>query len=252
MLLHVTTTKQSLHTCQQADNIPTDNTLVEGTHGQQGTRLTNGLSSNNTDCFADIDQLARSHGLAVALRTDAGWGLTSQNRADLDLWDASLNQLVSEFVGQVCASFGDDIALGILDICCDNAARSRGLPQLVDCEGVFCNLFRDWNANTLTGATVVFANDDILRNVNQTTGQVARVSGTQRGIGQTLTGTVGVVEVLQNRQTFTEGSLNRTGDVVTLRVHNHALHTGQGPDLTHVTCCTRLHDHRNCVVIWIQ
>src|SRR5699024_294738 len=123
-VLRVTCLKQFLNTWQTAGNIATDTTLVEGTHGQLGTRLTNGLSSNNTDCFADIDQLARSHGLAVARRTDAGWGLTSQNRADLDLWDASLNQLVSEFVGQVCASFGDDIALGILDIGCDNAARS--------------------------------------------------------------------------------------------------------------------------------
>src|SRR5699024_8042863 len=41
-------------------------------------------------------------------------------------------------------------------------------------------------------------------------------------------------------------------DVVTLRVHNHALHTSKGPDLTHVTGSTGLHDHWNWVVVWVQ
>ena len=63
---------------------------------------------------------------------------------------------------------------------------------------------------------------------------------------------MGVVEVLQHGQTFAEGGLNRTGDVITVRVHNHALHTGQRPDLTHVTGRTRLHNHRNRVVIWVH
>ena len=47
------------------------------------------------------------------------------------------------------------------------------------------------------------ADDNILRYIDQTTGQVTRVSGTQRGIRQTLTGASGGVEVLQNVQAFT-------------------------------------------------
>src|SRR5699024_12866999 len=101
-------------------NIATDTTLVEGTHCQLGTRLTNGLSSNNTDGFADIDQVAGSHGLAVALRTNTGWGLAGQNRANLNFSDASVNQLVSQFFSQICASLSDDVAFSILDIGCNN------------------------------------------------------------------------------------------------------------------------------------
>ena len=63
---------------------------------------------------------------------------------------------------------------------------------------------------------------------------------------------MGVVEVLQHGQAFAEGGLNRTGDVITVRVHNHALHTGQRPDLTHVTGSTRLHNHRNRIVVRVH
>ncbi len=38
----------------------TDTTLVERTHGQLGTRLTNGLRSHNADCLADVDELAEA------------------------------------------------------------------------------------------------------------------------------------------------------------------------------------------------
>ena len=56
---------------------------------------------------------------------------------------------------------------------------------------------------TTASTAVVFTHDHILRNVHQTAGQVTRVSGTQRGIGKTLTSTVSCDEVLQHRQPFT-------------------------------------------------
>ena len=108
------------------------------------------------------------------------------------------------------------------------------------------------NLDTLARTAVLFAHNHVLRNVHQTTGQVTRVGGAQSGIGQALAGAVRVVEVLQHGQALAEGSLDRTGDVITLGVHNHALHAGQGPDLAHVTGSTGLHDHRNRVVIRVQ
>ena len=52
------------------------------------------------------------------------------------------------------------------------------------------------------GATILLVDDHILRGVNQTTCQVTRVSWLQRRIRQTLTGTVGRDEVLENGQTL--------------------------------------------------
>ena len=224
---------------------------MERTHGQLGTRLTNGLCSHDANGLADINELAGSHGLAVALSTNAGRGLAGQHGANLDLGDLSVKQLLGELLGEVGAGLGHNLAVFALDIRRKNAAGCRGLPQLGENNLVTGNL-ADWDAHALAGATVLFADDDVLGHVHQTTGEVAGVSGTQCGIGQALTGTVGVVEVLQHGQTFAEGGLNRTGDVITVRVHNHALHTGQRPDLTHVTGSTRLHNHRNRVVVRVH
>ena len=47
-----------------------------------------------------------------------------------------------------------------------------------------------------------FGNDNVLSNVNQTTGQITGVSGLQGRIRQTFTGTVGRIEVFQHRQAF--------------------------------------------------
>ena len=51
---------------------------------------------------------------------------------------------------------------------------------------------------------VVFADDDILGDVDETAGQVTRVSCTESRIGQTFTGAVRRGEVVQYGQAFTE------------------------------------------------
>ena len=100
---------------------------------------------------------------------------------------------------------------------------------------------------TTAGATVVLTNDNILRNVHQTTGQVTRVSGTQRGISQTLTCTVGCDKVLQNRQAFTVRGLNRARHNLTLRVRHQTTDTRNLTDLHPVTTCTGGHHTVNSV-----
>ena len=84
------------------------------------------------------------------------------------------------------------------------------------------------------GAAVDLADDDVLGHVHQTAGQVARVGGTQRGVGQTLTGAVRGDEVLQNGQALAEVRLDRAVDDLALRVGHEASHTGQLADLLDV------------------
>src|SRR5699024_8895174 len=81
------------------------------------------------------------------------------------------------------------------------------------------------------GSTVLFADDDILRDVDQAPGEVPGVGGTQCGVRQPLTCTVGREEVLQYREPFTVVGLDRAGDNLPLRVSNQTAHTG---DLTHL------------------
>ena len=48
-----------------------DTTRVEGTHGELGTRLTDGLGADDADRFTDLDGLARGQRKAVAGPADA-------------------------------------------------------------------------------------------------------------------------------------------------------------------------------------
>ena len=101
------------------------------------------------------------------------------------------------------------------------------------------------------GTAVVLAHDHVLRHVHQTTGQVTRVGGAKRGVGQTLTGTVGVDEVLQHRQPLAERGLDRPRDELTLRVGHQTLHAGQRAGLGEVTRGARIHDRDDRVVIGV-
>ena len=92
-------------------------------------------------------------------------------------------------------------------------------------------------------AAVLVAHDELLRDVDETTGQVAGVGGTKRGVGETLAGTVGGDEVLEHREALTEVALDRPRDDLTTRVGHQTTHTG---DLTHlhdVAASTRAHHH---------
>ena len=56
---------------------------MEGSHGQLGTGLTDGLSSDDTDCLTYLNSLAGSHVCTVTLCTDSHMGTTGQNGTNL-------------------------------------------------------------------------------------------------------------------------------------------------------------------------
>ena len=69
--------------------------------------------------------------------------------------------------------------------------------------------------------------DAVLRHVDQTPRQVARVRGLQRGVGETLAGAVGRVEVLEHRQAFLEVRDDRGLDDLARRLGHQAAHAGE-------------------------
>ncbi len=100
------------------------------------------------------------------------------------------------------------------------------------------------------GSAVVVGDHHVLGHVHESAGEVTGVSGLQRGIGQTLTGTVGGDEVLQDGQTLLEvredGVLD---DVLTaattalLRLGHQSPHAGELADLLLGTTGTGVHHH---------
>src|SRR5690606_1939379 len=88
-------------------------TGVERTHRELGTRLTDRLGRDDADGLADVHELARGQGAAVALGAGTDARLAGQHRADLDGLDARGDHLVDDHVAGVRARGGDDVAVGV-------------------------------------------------------------------------------------------------------------------------------------------
>ena len=91
--------------------------------------------------------------------------------------------------------------------------------------------------------TSILADDELLRDVDESTGQVAGVGGTERGVGEALARAVRRDEVLEHRQAFTEVALDRARDDLAARVGDEAAHTGDLPHLHDVSSGTRADHH---------
>ena len=91
-------------------------------------------------------------------------------------------------------------------------------------------------------------NDNILRNVNQTSGQITGVSRSQSRIGKALTSTTGGNEVFQNVQAFTVVRLDRNFDRLTGGIRDQTAHAGQLTDLVHRTTGAGVCHHEDRVV----
>ena len=76
-------------------------------------------------------------------------------------------------------------------------------------------------------AAILLGDDAVLRHVDQTAGQIAGVRRLQRGVGQTLAGAVGRVEVLEHRQPLLEVGDDRRLDDLARRLGHQAAHAGK-------------------------
>ena len=66
--------------------------------------------------------------------------------------------------------------------------------------------------------------DAVLRDVDQTAGEITRVRGLERGVGEALAGTVGRVEVLEHGEPFLEVGDDRALDDFARRLGHQAAH----------------------------
>ena len=78
--------------------------------------------------------------------------------------------------------------------------------------------------DALVGAAVLLADDDVLRDVDETAGQVTGVGGVAGRVDQALTGAVGGDEVLQRLEALAEVGLDGQVDGVAGHVGHEATH----------------------------
>ena len=209
------------------DVLTRDTTGVEGTHRELGTRLTDRLRGDDADRLTEVGDLAGGEHAAVAARAHTGDRLAGEHRTHTHTRDV---RVVGDQVHPVVVDLGvarDHRAVGQREVfgqATAEQARLEQTPALGPGQHVFHPDAADRVARDL-------AHDQLLRDVDESTGQVAGVGGTQSGVGETLACAVSRDEVLEHREALTEVALDRAGDDLALRVGDEATHTG---DLTHL------------------
>src|SRR5208337_2086853 len=175
-------------------------TDVEGAHGELRAGLSDGLSGDDADSFAEFDHAAGGQVTPVAEGTDTAPGFAGQHGTDAHALDAGRLNGVGEFLGDFLIDIDDDAALEVLDLFEGDAAHDA-VAQRLDFDARFDD---GLDVDTVAGAAVALVDDDVLRNVDQPAGQIARIGGLERRIGKALTRAVGGDEVLQHREAFAE------------------------------------------------
>src|SRR4051794_19776567 len=211
---------------------------VERPQGQLGARLADRLRGDDADRVADCDGLAGGRQDAVALLADPGLRAALEHRADRDDRALLLAERVGELrqrriVDQVAGLEQHAAALG-LDGTGGEAALQRRVDRVVAGQRQLERLLR---------AAVLDPDDDVLRGVDQTPGQVTRVGRAQGGVREALTGAVGGDEVLEDRQPLGEVRLHRTLENLALRIRHQASHTGELADLLERASGSRVGHH---------
>src|SRR4051812_42567527 len=220
---------EELHDARQAvrDVRAGDAAGVERPHGQLRARLADRLRGDDADRVADLGRLPGRHRAAVAGLAHAGHGLALEDRPDghpgIDV----------EVLVDVCELRAVDEAALLDD---DAAALRRDLRGGEPADEVVVRVAgrgADRELDVALGAAVRLADDHVLRDVDQAPGEVARVGGAQRGVGEALARAVRRDEVLEHGQALHEVGLDRALDDLALRVGHEAAHAGELADLAH-------------------
>src|SRR5690606_24089418 len=144
-------------------------TDVEGTHGQLGTRLTDGLGSDNTHRLTDVDQVTTSQVATIAGGAHAVAGLAGDRRTHDDLIDTvGLDEGDQFRLGDGTGGRNDFCRARLGNIVGGNPGRYALAQRLDDITASHMRL----HDQSLVGATVHLGDHQVLGHVNQTTGQV--------------------------------------------------------------------------------
>ena len=217
---------------------------VEGTHGELGTGLAYRLGGDDTDGLTGGNLLAVGKVGAVALFADAVFGAAVEHRTDLDPFDSGLDDSVGVLVGHHVLIVHKEVAVLVVEIL-DEVSAHKALGQRLDNVLAFLDVI---DLDTDLGAAVVLTDDNILRNVDQTTGQITRVGGTKGGVGKSLTGAAGGNEVFENVKTLAVVCTDRSFDRTSRGVGDKSAHTGKLTNLVHGASGSRIGHHVDGVV----
>ena len=186
--------------------------------------LADRLRGDDAHRLADIDRRAAGEIAPVALAADAGDGLAGEHRADAQLLHAGGDDRLDLRLLEQRALLDDDLVRRrIAHVLGRGAAEDAHAERGDDLAGIDDGAHVD----AARGAAILGRDDRVLRHVDQTPGEIARVRGLERGIGEALAGAVRRVEVFEHRQPFLEVGDDRALDDLAGGLGHQAAHAGE-------------------------
>src|SRR5690606_27979156 len=176
----------------------------------------------------------------IAGRAGALAHVAGQWRTDTDRLDPGLFDDVDILFVQQMTLWSDQIASQRME---DIVGSRTAQHTLADGSHNLAGIHDGSHGQATLGAAILRHDDRILRHVDKTTRQVTRVRGLQRRIRQTLTGTVGGVEVFENVEALLEVGRDRGLDDRAVRTGHQATHAGKLLHLGRRTAGTRVRHH---------
>ena len=204
--------EQLLDTRKTLCDIATGNTTtMESTHGQLCTRLTDGLCGDDTYRLTNLNSFSCCHVGTITFCTDTNFTFTAQNRTDLDLVvrfafciDTFAHDLSCTFRCDHVVCFYKHITIFIFD-CLAGETSCDTFLQTFDFFFSVCEFPHIHTRNLISAfRTIHLTNNQLLRYIYQTSGQVTGIGGTKSGIGHTFSSSMGGHEIFQYIKTFTE------------------------------------------------
>ena len=172
--------------------------------------------------------------------------LAVEDRADFDRLDAGIDNPFRILDGHHPVAGHQDFAGLRMKDRIRNVTADQTFLEALDLTPGIDN--RDGD-DPFVGSAVGFANDDILRDVDQTAGQITRVGGTKSGVGQTLSRSSGGVEVIKDGQALAVVGLDRQLDRASGGVGDQAAHAGELTDLVHRATGAGIGHHKDGVIL---
>ncbi len=163
-------------------------TDVEGTHGQLGAGLTDGLGRNHAHRLTDIDTVTATEITTIAGTTDTVFGFTTDCGANIDLVHTVFFEHVHHGFVQQDACLDQHIVAARLVHFLGSNPPQNALAQCFH----HIAAFDDGLHEQAVFRTTIFRSDNqILGHIHQSAGEVSGVGCFQRRICQTLACTVG-------------------------------------------------------------
>ena len=207
---------------------------MERTQRQLGTRLADRLGGDHADHFAFLNHASGRQVASVTLGAYALARLARQHRTDIHRFHMRCVDRLGDRFGNLFSGSHDQLAgMRIVDVVHGRTAQDTFVQRLYD---ILVALDRR-SGQAAQRTAVLFADNHVLRHIDQTARQITGIGRFQRGIGQTLTGAVRRDEIFQHRKPLLEVRQDRVFDDLTsfgpgfLRLGHQTAHPGELADL---------------------